>query len=84
MTILLVLHDLNQAARYSDRMIVLSDGQVVADGSPHAVLTQALLAEVFKVRANIVADPDSGSPVCLPYRAVGAELIATPRPRREL
>ena len=81
MTILLVLHDLNQAARYSDRMIVLSDGQVVADGSPHAVLTQALLAEVFKVRANIVADPDSGSPVCLPYRAVGAELIAT---RREL
>ncbi len=84
MTILLVLHDLNQAARYSDRMIVLSDGQVVADGSPHAVLTQALLAEVFKVRANIVTDPDSGSPVCLPYRAVGAELIATPRPRREL
>lgn len=70
MTILLVLHDLNQAARYSQRMIVLKEGQVVADGAPGAVLTQQLLADVFKVRANIVTDPDSGSPVCLPYRTV--------------
>lgn len=71
MTILLVLHDLNQAARYSQRMIVLNQG-VVADGPPKAVLTQQLLANVFKVRANIVTDPDSGSPVCLPYGTVQA------------
>lgn len=74
MTILLVLHDLNQAARYSQRMIVLSQGEIVADGAPEAVLTQRLLAEVFKVRANIVTDPDSGSPVCLPYGTVQAKL----------
>jgi len=74
MTILLVLHDLNQAARYSQRMIVLNQGVVVADGPPKAVLTQQLLADVFKVRANIVTDPDSGSPVCLPYGTVQTKL----------
>ncbi|GIK55053.1 MAG: ABC transporter ATP-binding protein [Chloroflexi bacterium] len=68
MTILLVLHDLNQAARYSQRMVVLNQGRIVADGTPGAVLTKELLANVFKVQANIVIDPDSGSPVCLPYR----------------
>lgn len=68
MTILLVLHDLNQAARYSQRMIVLQNGRVVADGSPGVVLTKGLLVDVFKVQANIVTDPDSGSPVCLPFR----------------
>ncbi len=70
MTILLVLHDLNQAARYSNRMIVLKDGQVVADGSPTDVLTINLIADVFQVQANIVTDPSSGSPVCLPYQTI--------------
>lgn len=68
MTILLVLHDLNQAARYSHRMIVLEKGTVVADGFPAEVLTRQLLADIFKVQANIVIDPASGSPVCLPFR----------------
>jgi iron complex transport system ATP-binding protein len=71
MTILLVLHDLNQAARYSDRMIVLKDGAIVADGAPSDVLTPWLLEEVFHVHANIVTDPGSESPVCLPYRTAG-------------
>ncbi len=68
MTILLVLHDLNQAARYCHRMIVLDKGTVVADGMPTEVLTRQLLADIFKVQANIVMDPDNGSPVCLPFR----------------
>lgn len=70
MTILLVLHDLNQAARYSHRMVVLNQGQLVADGPPRDVLTKSLLADVFKVVANIVTDPENGSPVCLPYQTV--------------
>lgn len=70
MTILLVLHDLNQAARYSQRMIVLNTGRVVADGPPHTVLTPTLLAEVFKVQAHIVPDPTTGTPVCLPFRTL--------------
>jgi iron complex transport system ATP-binding protein len=70
MTIVLVLHDLNQAARYADRMIVLNRGAIMADGAPQAVLTSALLAEVFGVRVNIVTDPATGTPVCLPYAVV--------------
>jgi iron complex transport system ATP-binding protein len=72
MTIVLVLHDLNQAARYSHRMVALQQGRIVADGAPLAVLTPVLLEQVFGVRANIVVDPTSGTPVCLPYAVVPA------------
>ncbi|MFW6212904.1 MAG: ABC transporter ATP-binding protein [Spirochaetota bacterium] len=85
MTIVLVLHDLNQAARYADRMIVLDEGSVVADGEPATVLTPALLADIFNVRVNIVLDPSSGTPVCLPYAVVAdapSEPVAT-KPLRE-
>lgn len=73
MTVLLVLHDLNQAARYSHRMIVLKEGQIVADGAPAQVLTAELIADVFHVDANIVTDPYSGTPVCLPYSTVSSK-----------
>jgi iron complex transport system ATP-binding protein len=69
-TIVLVLHDLNQAARYAQRMIVLQAGCIVADGLPKEVLTPTLLAEVFRVKGYIVSHPFDGLPVCLPYGAV--------------
>ncbi|MEM7736181.1 MAG: ABC transporter ATP-binding protein [Deinococcota bacterium] len=68
MTVVLVLHDLNQAASYSERMLVLQQGKIVADGSPHEVMTPELLLRVFKVHVNIVNDPATGQPVCLPYK----------------
>ncbi len=74
MTILLVLHDLNQAARYSDRMIVLKEGAIYTDGTPHEVLTADLLADVFNVHANILIDPNSGAPICVPFGTVQAKL----------
>jgi len=67
-TIVLVLHDLNQAARYADRMVVLSAGRIVADGAPNEVLTASLLAEVFQVQAHIISHPIDGVPVYLPYK----------------
>ncbi|HKP53538.1 MAG TPA: ABC transporter ATP-binding protein [Chloroflexia bacterium] len=67
MTIILVLHDLNQAARYADRMIALNEGSIVADGPPNKVMTPELLLEVFGVHAHIIQDPERGTPVCLPY-----------------
>lgn len=70
MTIVLVLHDLNQAARFSQRMIVLQEGSIVADGTPADVLNPTLLADIFNVHANIIEDPASGSPICLPYDTV--------------
>ena len=72
MTIILVLHDLNQAARYADRMIALDGGRIVADGTPEDVLTTSLLSDVFGVRAHIIKDPERGTPVCLPYASADA------------
>lgn len=66
-TIMLVLHDLNQAARYSHRILVLDRGHIVADGPPRDVLTSSLLADVFHVQAHILNHPVDGLPVCLPY-----------------
>ena len=66
-TIVLVLHDLNHAARYASRMVVLNEGSIAADGAPVDVLNERVLRDVFGVRASVVADPRSGSPVCLPY-----------------
>jgi iron complex transport system ATP-binding protein len=57
LAIVMVLHDLNQAARYSQRMIVLHDGMVHQEGSPAEVVTEAVLAEVFGVKAQITTDP---------------------------
>jgi len=52
-TVVVVLHDINQAARYSDRMVVLKDGCVSARGKPEEVLTEELLADVFGIEARV-------------------------------
>ena len=66
-TILMVLHDLNNASRYSHHMVALCRGQVFTSGSPHEVMTAGVLREVFGVEADIVHDPRSGIPLCIPY-----------------
>jgi iron complex transport system ATP-binding protein len=66
-TIVMVLHDLNHAARFSDRMIAMSDGKVAADGAPADVLTPRLLRDCFGVEASVVTDPVTGSPMCIPH-----------------
>lgn len=58
-TIVMVLHDLNLAVRYADRLIVMKDGRVVAQGYPTEVLTEDLLADVFGLRARVIPDPVS-------------------------
>ena len=68
-TILIVLHDLNQAARIAHRMVVLQQGAIAADGPPDAVMTAHMLRRVFGVEADIIADPRRGTPVCLPFAA---------------
>ncbi|RNE49801.1 ABC transporter ATP-binding protein [Corynebacterium alimapuense] len=65
-TLVAVLHDLNQAARYADHIIAMKDGAVVATGSPDKVITEMLLAEVFGLSARVVTDPESGSPLVVP------------------
>ena len=66
----MVLHDLNHAARFSDRMVAMSGGDVVADGVPDEVLTSGLLRDCFGVEASVVTDPRTGSPMCIPYSPI--------------
>lgn len=65
-TIVLVLHDLNQAARYSDHLVAMKGGQVVASGRPAEVITEDLVAEVFGLPTKVVLDEVSGTPLVLP------------------
>ncbi|MCM3502018.1 ABC transporter ATP-binding protein [Microbacterium sp. P26] len=65
-TTVMVLHDMNMAARYADHLVALRDGRVVAAGDPSAVMTSELIAEVFGLDALVVPDPVSGTPLVLP------------------
>ncbi|OIH93277.1 cobalamin/Fe3+-siderophore ABC transporter ATP-binding protein [Curtobacterium sp. MCBA15_009] len=65
-TVVMVLHDLSLAARYSDRLVVLHDGGVAADGPPAEVLTPALLEHAFGLHARVLADPVTGAPMIVP------------------
>ncbi|WP_164493099.1 ABC transporter ATP-binding protein, partial [Streptomyces sp. ADI96-02] len=65
-TIVMVLHDLNLAARYTDHLIALADGRLHASGSPAEVLTEENVRAVFGLDSRIVEDPVSGRPLMLP------------------
>lgn len=65
-TIVMVLHDLNQACRYGDHLIALKEGQVYAQGNPQQVMTEALVRDVFGLDCRIVEDPVAGTPLCIP------------------
>jgi iron complex transport system ATP-binding protein len=65
-TVVLVLHDLNQAGRYADRIVAMRDGRVVSDGTPAQVLTQSTIQHVFGLRCRIVDDPESAVPLVVP------------------
>ncbi|MZI93132.1 Fe(3+) dicitrate ABC transporter ATP-binding protein FecE [Vibrio sp. CAIM 722] len=64
-TLITVLHDINQACRYCDYLIVMKDGQVVTQGEPEKILTAELLQSVFELDAEIHRDPIAGTPMCV-------------------
>ncbi|MER6175460.1 ABC transporter ATP-binding protein [Streptosporangium sp. NPDC001681] len=65
-TIVMVLHDLNLAARYADNLIALADGRLHASGTPAEVLTEDSVRTVFGLDSRIIEDPVSGRPLMLP------------------
>lgn len=65
-TLVAVLHDLNQAARYATHMIAMKDGAVVAEGPPSQVVTTEMVQDVFGLRCLVVADPVAGTPQVVP------------------
>ncbi|MDA0265724.1 MAG: ABC transporter ATP-binding protein [Cyanobacteria bacterium] len=71
-TIVMVLHDLNMACRYSHHLIALRNGVVITQGSPSNIVTEALVREVFSLKSCIITDPVSGKPLCVPISQFGA------------
>jgi iron complex transport system ATP-binding protein len=65
-TIVLVLHDLNQACRYAHHLVAMRAGSIVAEGPPATCVTEALVREVFDLDSRVVPDPVSGTPMVVP------------------
>ncbi|ANY67090.1 iron-dicitrate transporter ATP-binding subunit [Paenibacillus sp. BIHB 4019] len=70
-TVVMVVHDLNHASRYAHHMIAIKKGSVVGEGSPQQVMTPEILREVFNIEADIMPDPRTGVPLCMPYALAG-------------
>ncbi|WP_206795986.1 ABC transporter ATP-binding protein [Amycolatopsis sp. MtRt-6] len=68
-TVVMVLHDLNLAARYAGTLVAMRGGRIVAQGHPADVLTEPLLDQVFGLEAKVIPDPVAGTPLVLPVSA---------------
>lgn len=71
-TLVAVLHDLNQAARYGTHLIAMKDGAVAAQGDPREIVTAELVEHVFGLRCVVVPDPVTGAPLVAPVGREGA------------
>ena len=72
-TVVVVLHDIEQAARLADRMVALKDGEIRARGPPDEVVTEELLADVFRVDADVVTTENGPRVTPLRARHEGSE-----------
>jgi iron complex transport system ATP-binding protein len=72
-TIVMVLHDLNQAARFADHIIALKDGEIVKAGSCEEVISHKVLKKVFNIDAVIGHDPRTKKPMCVTYNLLKGE-----------
>lgn len=66
LTVVMVLHDLNQASLYSDQICMINKGQIVAHGCPHDVMTPGQIKEIFNVHVDISTDDKTGKPMVIP------------------
>ncbi|QNS04927.1 ABC transporter ATP-binding protein [Streptomyces xanthii] len=81
-TIAVVLHDLNQAARYADHLVAMKSGRIVAEGPPAEIVTESLVKEVFGLTCVVVPDPVTGSPLVVPGTPWSAALPLRPAPTK--
>lgn len=65
-TVIMVLHDLNQACRYADYLVAMQQGTIVAQGAPNNIMTEDMVQEVFGINSRIVKDPVAETPMCIP------------------
>ncbi len=80
-TIVMVLHDINQAAIASDHLIAMKDGTIQWQGSPSEMLTSERLGDLYGTACDVVTDPETGRPHCLPASRVWRNQPPAPRHR---
>ena len=73
LTVVMVLHDLNHAARYSDKLYVVKDGEIIEQGAPRDIIQSPLLQEVFHIDSEIYEDVRGDSPFFIPYKLENRE-----------
>ena len=69
-TIIMVLHDINLAARFSHQLIAMKNGHIRYQGSVEQVMTSDILRDIFQIEAQIIRDPIQDKPLCLSYQLV--------------
>lgn len=69
-TIVLVLHDINLAARFSDHLVAMKEGRIVCHGTPREVITTEMLSDVFGIEAVVRVDESTQCPFCIPIRPI--------------
>lgn len=78
-TIVMVIHDINHAARFSDHLIALKNGKLLFNGDPYHIICPPVLKEIFHIDAYIGKDPRTGKPVCITYNLLPEEAEAPAR-----
>ncbi|MFD3610983.1 ABC transporter ATP-binding protein [Streptomyces atroolivaceus] len=73
-TVVMVLHDLNLATRYSDHLVVMREGSILAQGHPRDVITTEVLLEAFGLRARVIDDPVGDRPLIVPIGRTHVQL----------
>ncbi|MBX4267685.1 ABC transporter ATP-binding protein [Clostridium estertheticum] len=69
-TIVMVIHDLNNAARFADYMVGIKDGNIVCSGTPREIMTNDNLKKIFNIDAVVVDEPINNKPVCITYNLI--------------
>lgn len=66
-TIVMVIHDLNQAARFADYLVAMKDGKIVKEGTVEEVMTVDVFRDIFRIDAEMGIDPRTNKPICVTY-----------------
>ncbi|CEO21961.1 ABC transporter ATP-binding protein [Paraclostridium sordellii] len=69
-TIVMVLHELNQASKYSDRLIIMKSGEIVSDGCPKEIINKEIIKKVYNIDCDIDNDPTSNKPRIHPIQTI--------------
>jgi iron complex transport system ATP-binding protein len=69
-SIIMVIHEINNAARFADYMLGIKNGKIICEGTPHEVMTKENLKEIFNIDAYVINDPRNDKPVCVTYDMV--------------